>query len=413
MRFEGLVKVDDEVSKVRTTESVSLFIDWVRDECEEDVQLGVGLRQAFRCLPTIFQTQDEAVRLKHCRSLLVAAVGLFEEVPSKNNSSWVSKGNQNIENGAVSNAAITIREASRAVFNKNLPERNTAREIELCLADGFDTLRDITAQHINLRPKTKKFRSLLENYRRNLTKALNEDCEKIAQGGLHSVFSEPLWPHQELIPSPFLTTLKVFENETPDGSIWEFWNEWYQGFLAGNSMDWKLQREVALIPDNEWDKGPKHISTIIETIRTRHTLEHEVANLKEALKQAVPIEGPPHRLHNNPPPEAIIDGQRGLTREVTLIWDQLETLEDEIAKPEPEISKLNVIAKELWGISIRITAYCGSLADIALRESAKALGTTGTKAGIGLFVTTTAAQNEGVQSVAKAIWEFVKTIPPS
>ena len=46
-----------------------------------------------------------------------------------------------------------------------------------------------------------------------------------------------------------------------------------------------------------------------------------------------------------------------------------------------------------------------------LKKSAEVIGETGTKAGIAVFVATTAAQNEGVKSVAYAIWEFVKTLP--
>ncbi len=46
-----------------------------------------------------------------------------------------------------------------------------------------------------------------------------------------------------------------------------FWRDWYQGFVEGNPLDWGLQREVALIPDEDWDKGPAHIAYIINKIR--------------------------------------------------------------------------------------------------------------------------------------------------
>jgi hypothetical protein len=29
--------------------------------------------------------------------------------------------------------------------------------------------------------------------------------------------------------------------------------------LEGRPLDWDLQREVALIPDEDWEKGPEHI----------------------------------------------------------------------------------------------------------------------------------------------------------
>ncbi|MBI1492596.1 hypothetical protein [Halocynthiibacter styelae] len=32
-------------------------------------------------------------------------------------------------------------------------------------------------------------------------------------------------------------------------------------------MDWELQRRVAMIPDEDWEKGPEHIARVIEEIR--------------------------------------------------------------------------------------------------------------------------------------------------
>ena len=57
-----------------------------------------------------------------------------------------------------------------------------------------------------------------------------------------------------------------FVSEDSDGP-WSFWREWYQGFLDGKPLDWELQRRVALIPDEDWEKGPEHIAGIIEKIR--------------------------------------------------------------------------------------------------------------------------------------------------
>ena len=55
------------------------------------------------------------------------------------------------------------------------------------------------------------------------------------------------------------------ENKT----VMQFWHDWYKGFLDGKPLDWSLQREVALIPDADWDKGPAHIADKIEEIKAR------------------------------------------------------------------------------------------------------------------------------------------------
>lgn len=56
---------------------------------------------------------------------------------------------------------------------------------------------------------------------------------------------------------------------TQSDVIWAFWREWYQGFLDGKPLDWELQKEIALIPDADWDKGPEHISGLIEEIQAK------------------------------------------------------------------------------------------------------------------------------------------------
>ncbi|MDE9449659.1 hypothetical protein J3R80_04150 [Aliiroseovarius sp. Z3] len=57
------------------------------------------------------------------------------------------------------------------------------------------------------------------------------------------------------------------------GTAWSFWREWYQGFLNGKPLDWELQRHVALIPDEDWEKGPEHIAEKIEEIREEFGFE--------------------------------------------------------------------------------------------------------------------------------------------
>ena len=75
---------------------------------------------------------------------------------------------------------------------------------------------------------------------------------------------------------------------------WSFWREWYQGFLDGKPLDWELQHRVALIPDEDWEKGPEHIAEKIEKIRAAYNSEqaaseprapeHEPDNVTELFK---------------------------------------------------------------------------------------------------------------------------------
>jgi len=82
----------------------------------------------------------------------------------------------------------------------------------------------------------------------------------------NDIFSKPLfyqkWMHNKTKPY-----WDNFNNPSQYGPEWQFWRDWYQGFLDGKPLDWDLQREVALIPDKDWDKGPEHIAQKIEDIK--------------------------------------------------------------------------------------------------------------------------------------------------
>lgn len=85
-------------------------------------------------------------------------------------------------------------------------------------------------------------------------------------------------------------------------AYWSFWREWYQGFLNGKPMDWELQRRVALIPDEDWEKGPEHIARVIEDIRRDFEAEREATAVPKPEEKPVPAaqaEAMAKRLANN------------------------------------------------------------------------------------------------------------------
>lgn len=80
----------------------------------------------------------------------------------------------------------------------------------------------------------------------------------------------PLWPTQP--PSWFTEAdtraRAIWARET---ETWSFWLRWWDGILAGKPLDWALQRDVALIPDKDWQKGPAHIAGLIADIERSHS----------------------------------------------------------------------------------------------------------------------------------------------
>ncbi|MCX7567306.1 hypothetical protein OS189_13215 [Sulfitobacter sp. F26169L] len=227
----------------------------------------------------------------------------------------------------------------------------------------------------------------------------------------------PLWADEGSVPNEpnkWLLhnqpkNLALIEDLSENGLIWGFWKNWYQSMMDGRLSDQEFQSAVVKIPNDVWLSGAQAVAEEIEKIKARRALEAEIAALKEQLRQTQVVKRPYHRLHNNPP-EAIESHQQ-LKNEITRIWELLEDAETEVGKASPSPSALRVIADTLWEISVRIGQYCAALADIALKKSAEVIGEIGTKAAIGVLVTTTAAQNEGVKAVAHAIWDFVKMLP--
>ncbi|UWR79168.1 hypothetical protein K4K97_11120 [Phaeobacter inhibens] len=223
------------------------------------------------------------------------------------------------------------------------------------------------------------------------------------------LLNSPIW--YEDLPDIDITTM-VFARDAGlflRSNPWKFWSEWHKAFLAGKPLDWELQRRVALIDDAIWDAGPEAVAAEIERIRNLFELEQEIANLKGQLTT---VQNTPAAalIGDNGGPPLEDAPARAFQTDLALIWKQVEELEEEIAKPSPSPSLLEKIAKTLWEISLRMAAYCGSVADGMIREGTKELAKAGAKWTAGATAVTVTAQTEGVQSVVKAIGAFVKTL---
>jgi hypothetical protein len=76
---------------------------------------------------------------------------------------------------------------------------------------------------------------------------------------------QPLWYGDP--PDWFIAAELVFHRfwlKKPEN--WDFWLRWWDGVTAGRPLDWELQKYVALIPREDWQKGPEHIAELIRKI---------------------------------------------------------------------------------------------------------------------------------------------------
>ncbi|MEQ3677056.1 hypothetical protein [Pseudophaeobacter sp.] len=234
--------------------------------------------------------------------------------------------------------------------------------------------------------------------------AVFSDAKAAKNGDPHQIFTGALWPRPQGAEN-LLTMWETFAALHDPTGIWTFWRDWYRGMLTGAPMDWDLQLQVALIKDEIWEAGPEDVAKEIERIQAKFELEQEVKRLKEeltALKQATssPLIGD----NGGPPLDAL--PAKAFKKDILLLWDDLDTLEAEIATPAPSPAILKRIAKSLSEIAMRIAAYCGATLDVAIKAGAKTIG-----AATGGLVVADYVQPETIQAAAQAITKFLATLP--
>ena len=184
------------------------------------------------------------------------------------------------------------------------------------------------------------------------------------------------------------------------GSEWSFWRDWYQGFLDGKPLDWDLQRRVALIPDDDWEKGPEHIAELIEEIRERFELEKRIAELE--TEKHLWQERARLGIGGNNPPEAIEDAR--MVQEI--IWAPIEELKAETQSETPDNSRIKSAISKLGAALIAIGKWPLGKLDKAADEFAKSLGKWGGGACAGWL----ALNSDKIAEIIKAAQDWLGTL---
>lgn len=93
--------------------------------------------------------------------------------------------------------------------------------------------------------------------------AVERDAEKLEKDTEYAeVLVSQLWPKDppgELAENWTALRDKLLEHD----ESWRVWTDWYQDRLDGKPIDEVLEIEKALIPGQDWDKGPAHVNAII------------------------------------------------------------------------------------------------------------------------------------------------------
>ena len=74
----------------------------------------------------------------------------------------------------------------------------------------------------------------------------------------------PLWLDQ---PNPFDAQWQATRTEwQAPNSPYRFWLRWYEAALQGQHLNLDLEHDIALIPSEDWEKGPDNIATQIDAL---------------------------------------------------------------------------------------------------------------------------------------------------
>lgn len=104
----------------------------------------------------------------------------------------------------------------------------------------------------------------------------------------------PLWPW----PTPgwfSQADAKARAIWVRDPEPWDFWLRWWDGVLSGQQIPDPLQHDIALIPDDVWQAGPRAVAERIAKIERTHKavpsppdpIGHEVAALPRADSRTI------------------------------------------------------------------------------------------------------------------------------
>jgi len=198
-----------------------------------------------------------------------------------------------------------------------------------------------------------------------VSKGIGLTTKALADERVEALRNEKLWQQQD---SKDQVDAQNFFNHWHEwaGKNGSFWREWYQGLLAGEPLDWRLQRRVARIDDAIWQAGIKAVATEIEKIRAIFDLENRIGELENDLHCATSDR---HGIGGNNPPE-MLDNTH-IAKELLIVWQPLRDLSHEIAESNPDPTRLEIIIGKLGSALERGFAWCLKKGDLIVDTAIK------------------------------------------
>ncbi|MGH1467209.1 MAG: hypothetical protein ACRBBQ_17815 [Cognatishimia sp.] len=196
------------------------------------------------------------------------------------------------------------------------------------------------------------------------------DAKYLENNRTTQLFQQPLWLSGSM-PATLATSYdKLAEYCSSQNQLWgdfpNFFLEWYAGMLNGKPMHWEFQRRVALIDEAIWKAGLEAVADEIEKIRAKFDLEKRVEELEAELRRAAANR---HGIGGNMPPEPLHDAP--IAQGLVIVWQPLEHLKDEVAKDDPDPTRLQKIIEALVRALKKGFAWCLKKGDLIVDTAIK------------------------------------------
>lgn len=150
------------------------------------------------------------------------------------------------------------------------------------------------------------------------------------------------------------------------GVPWAFWAEWYAREMAGDPLPWKLQEQIALIPNEIWEAGPEAVAEEIERIEAEFELR---ARIEAVEADQVLVQQQRLGIGGNNPPEEIDDPV--VAENAVILWDSIAGLREEVDANEPDAARVAYLIDRLGAALKAIMLWCGRKADLVVDTTIK------------------------------------------
>jgi hypothetical protein len=165
----------------------------------------------------------------------------------------------------------------------------------------------------------------------------------------------PLWPPPP--PDWFTEAESTMRDywQTNSPEHWSFWQRWWDAAVAGQPLDWNLQRDIALIPDEIWQAGPGPVAEAIAKIEAEHALrrtfngERIEQNPETGLFRLVP--------ETDLPPDLATYAQRKMAKALAIFGD---TPSNQYRPLEPALRVVREALQDRANLPVELFDACGS-----------------------------------------------------